>query len=327
MMIDYKVGFKYYRDNLPKQLIYIYDEIYNGILRVDDVIKFRYIGVLNFDKVWQAILLDNPLIFYVTEISIEKHLFCEYLLKPKYRFSKSSIDAYNKQIESFLVKVAPKIMADSDYHKEKQIHDILCRNLSYEEYGEDAHNILGPIINKRCVCEGFSKLAKILFDYVGISSLIISGYSANQNSVKEAHSWNIVKIDGDFYHLDTTFDKTISKTNIRYDYFNLTDDEIMRDHIFATDNNIVCGSDKYNYFNVSNVFARTRNDLKFALNQCVTNGKNSYYFKIPNPQKTNSFDVINNIVNDVLTSRHRNYTYEIIPNECQNVYEINWQFV
>ena len=47
-------------------------------------------------------------------------------------------------------------------------------------------------------------------------------------------TWNIVRIGGTYYHLDATFDNTLGKSDkvedIRYDYFNLDDKQIFKDH-------------------------------------------------------------------------------------------------
>lgn len=55
-----------------------------------------------------------------------------------------------------------------------------------------------------------------------------------EKGIKYRHTWNIVKIGGVTYHLDATFDNTLGKDNItgeiRYDYFNLPDKQIFRDH-------------------------------------------------------------------------------------------------
>ena len=52
--------------------------------------------------------------------------------------------------------------------------------------------------------------------------------------IKYRHTWNIVKVGGVYYHLDATFDNTLGKdretSEIRYDYFNLDDSQIFRDH-------------------------------------------------------------------------------------------------
>ena len=56
-----------------------------------------------------------------------------------------------------------------------------------------------------------------------------------EKGIKYRHTWNIVKIGGTYYHLDATFDNTLGKHSfgakeIRYDYFNLDDKNIFRDH-------------------------------------------------------------------------------------------------
>ena len=44
-----------------------------------------------------------------------------------------------------------------------------------------------------------------------------------EKGIKYRHTWNIVKINGTYYHLDATFDNTLGKHSfgakeIRYDY-------------------------------------------------------------------------------------------------------------
>ena len=51
-----------------------------------------------------------------------------------------------------------------------------------------------------------------------------------EKGIKYRHTWNIVKIGKKYYHLDVTFDNTLSSEDIRYDYFNLDDRNIFRDH-------------------------------------------------------------------------------------------------
>ena len=53
--------------------------------------------------------------------------------------------------------------------------------------------------------------------------------------IKYRHTWNIVQINEKYYHLDATFDNTLTRNctigeEIRYDYFNLEDKSIFRDH-------------------------------------------------------------------------------------------------
>ncbi|MFQ9053091.1 MAG: hypothetical protein ACLR5H_07895 [Oscillospiraceae bacterium] len=48
--------------------------------------------------------------------------------------------------------------------------------------------------------------------------------------MKYRHTWNVITVDGQRYHLDATFDNSLQRGTPRYDYFNLDDRHIFRDH-------------------------------------------------------------------------------------------------
>ena len=72
---------------------------------------------------------------------------------------------------------------------------------------------------------------KYLLDSCGLENYLAVGTTEDKNNEVQGHAWNIVKIDGEYYHLDATWDDTEedSAPN-RYAYFNITDDEIMITH-------------------------------------------------------------------------------------------------
>ena len=81
------------------------------------------------------------------------------------------------------------------------------------------------------VCEGIAKAVKILCDTMGIWCMIAISDANPEKRIKYRHAWNIVRIGGVCYHLDATFDNTLSNgQTIRYDYFNLDDKQMFRDH-------------------------------------------------------------------------------------------------
>ena len=84
------------------------------------------------------------------------------------------------------------------------------------------------------VCEGIAKAVKILLDALGVWCVIVLCGNNPEKGIKYRHTWNIVKIGDSTYHLDATFDNTLGKDSIsgeiRYDYFNLPDKQIFRDH-------------------------------------------------------------------------------------------------
>ncbi len=54
--------------------------------------------------------------------------------------------------------------------------------------------------------------------------------------------WNLVKIDGKWYHLDCTWDDGYGDTYF-YGYYNLTDKQIEKDHTWDPLPEIVCNTD------------------------------------------------------------------------------------
>ena len=79
---------------------------------------------------------------------------------------------------------------------------------------------------------------KVLCDALGVWCVIAICGNNPEKGIKYRHTWNIVRIGGQHYHLDATFDNTLGKHQgnaeapgeIRYDYFNLGDKAVFRDH-------------------------------------------------------------------------------------------------
>lgn len=122
----------------------------------------------------------------------------------------------------------------SEYELVKSIHDYLIDNTKYAQNENDpmVYYAYGPLIKGQGTCEGYAEAARLLFTAVGIESYFITG-TVDDNS---SHAWNIIKIGGNYYHIDVTWDDPIVtgggdvKT---YDYFNITDAEMAADHIWS----------------------------------------------------------------------------------------------
>ncbi len=123
--------------------------------------------------------------------------------------------------------------------KEKYIHDFICENITYDKLKKPySHEIIGPLGQGVGVCEGIAKSVKVLCDALGVWCVIAICGNNPEKGIKYRHTWNIVRIGGQHYHLDATFDNTLGKHQgnaeapgeIRYDYFNLGDKAVFRDH-------------------------------------------------------------------------------------------------
>jgi len=95
--------------------------------------------------------------------------------------------------------------------------------------------ICGCLLNGKAVCEGYARTIQYLLQKCGVECAEAVGYVRAQSGVRgELHAWNILKIDGEYYYLDTTWDdrsntvQTVKKTDLGFSYFGVTTEELIR---------------------------------------------------------------------------------------------------
>ena len=114
-----------------------------------------------------------------------------------------------------------------NYQKIKTIHNYLVDTIEYETDLSKNHlyDIYGALVQKRCVCEGYSKAFQYLMNEIGIENTIVIGIGTNSKNQTESHAWNYIQLNDNWYAIDVTWDDPIIKgggklTNkARYEYF------------------------------------------------------------------------------------------------------------
>lgn len=220
--------------------------------------------------------LDCPEIFYVVAFKYRFFKDSDNVeMIPEYLFDKGRIKEHQKAMNARITKLARPAQSMSEWEKELYIHDFICSNVRYDKLKKPySHEIIGPLGQGVSVCEGIAKTVKILCDTLGIWCMIAISDSNPDKKIKYRHAWNIVKIGGAFYHLDATFDNTLGHGDIiRYDYFNLDDKQIFRDHEPVMYRTPPCGSGDHFYYREKKLsFTKTEEVQKRAL-QAIRKGK------------------------------------------------------
>lgn len=129
-------------------------------------------------------------------------------------------------------RLARPAQAFTEWEKERYIHDFICTQVRYDKLKKPySHEIIGPLGQGVGVCEGIAKSVKALCNQLGLWCIVVISENAPEKEIKYRHAWNVVRIGGRYYHLDATFDNSVGTPElIRYDYFNLEDRRIFRDH-------------------------------------------------------------------------------------------------
>lgn len=140
------------------------------------------------------------------------------------------------------------------------IHDWLAYTVAYDfelaargdaaNANDDAFGLTGVFVNRKAVCDGFSKAMCLLCGIEGIPCLRVTGSYVGDDGEEVAHAWNKVKIDGVWYNVDATMDNWHAFVgNTRYDVFNhgyfLLSDEAISDEL--TGRHAQSDTDEENY--------------------------------------------------------------------------------
>lgn len=112
----------------------------------------------------------------------------------------------------------------TDYAKIKKIYQYMGTNFTYDRTLTKYTDYDG-LTTGSMVCQGYALLTYKLMWKSGIPCRIVVGISSN-----ESHGWNIVKLDGKWYNLDTTWDSKDEGTPMYWRYF-LRSNEDFIDHL------------------------------------------------------------------------------------------------
>jgi len=123
----------------------------------------------------------------------------------------------------------------SDYEKELAVHDWMIAWAEYDQAAlsslpgaqptPDSDNPYGFFTGRAAICTGYTSTFQLLMDLLGIECLTVEGTAYNGT---EDHAWNMVRLDGDWYCVDVTWDDPVSSTPVSpaaaHMYFNVTSD-------------------------------------------------------------------------------------------------------
>lgn len=140
-------------------------------------------------------------------------------------------------------KIIESIITDdmTEVQKVRAIHDWLVLNLEYDTeltrfYQYEA------LRDRKTVCQGYALLAYDLLERAGIRAYVVTGDVHPERALgtpedQRGHAWNMVRVDGVWYHLDVTWDDPVPdrKGVVQYDHFLVSDSFIAESRQFDQD--------------------------------------------------------------------------------------------
>ena len=225
---------------------------------------------------------QNPYANPITAVSARTATDGETYLMPKYEYSASDWASKQAAIAKEADKLSNEIFDGQQSAKEKV--DALWtwyeNNTKYDDdalnyavsHGmtdiagfEDSFNAYGILCKKVGVCNSYALVTTLLLNNNGVDCKVLTG---DLSGVK--HAWNLVTIDGEYYWLDNTNNKTnsgieylllTSTTDVAKSAGYTLEDDCEIDSILRGANNYTATNNKYDYYSNNNLEVSSIDDI------------------------------------------------------------------
>lgn len=254
-------GLKYYAyEKLSEEDRVVYTEILSILTSLSKDTKVSSKDPEQIEKAFNYVMLDHPELFYLTGYSFTKYMrgsnIEKITLSGNYTMNASEAEEKKRAVDAYVDKcLAGYDGTADDYARVKYVYEYLIKNTEYDMSAQNNQNILSVVTDGRTVCQGYAKAMQLILNKMGVFCILCEGIVKGT----EAHVWNVVKINGNYYHVDATWgdasymieDKTgnFEAPEINYDYLCVTDDDIKKTHVIK--DAIVypeCNSMEENYY-------------------------------------------------------------------------------
>ena len=260
----------------------IYKQIYSCLANMRENVVVSTKDTDMIDKCFNYCIMDHPEIFFVngysTKITKIANMITEIRISGRYTMSSSMVESKRAQINDLVKEIlADAPQDDSDYEKAKYVFEYIVNNTTYNLDAEDNQNICSVFLNKESVCQGYSMAVKYLLDRLDVPCAVVYG-EVNDTP----HAWNLVKLDGTYCYIDSTWgdqsfksaEKDDVENGINYNYFGCNDDILNATHDLSSPAKLPeCTSlDKY-YYVMEGLFFRSADTerLKAVFNNQISN--------------------------------------------------------
>ena len=283
--IVYEFDTKYFIKKLDEKMLDCFLQMYDAVQHFDVTARFTetlpsddldtLMFLLNYDCP-ELIQLNgdySPIYTDETEENVSGVYFT-------YNMSEEDFNIHTDELQMFFENLKVDTDAMDELEKEKYVYDMIFRECVYDDENAYSGTVWGTLINHIGRCEGICKSFMWCMRELDIECMCVSGIPKWETSARySGHSWNIVRINDEYYQLDLTIDNVkerfLDDNHANYGFFNVTDDFNNQTHeIYAFYENIgvpVCDSEEMNYHKMNGLFVLADEDIEEQVKNILEN--------------------------------------------------------
>lgn len=152
-----------------------------------------------------------------------------------YLTTKSQEEYIDSEVERILSEITYPEM--NDHQKLKAVHDYIVASVAYDQTHEN-RCAYSALYYGTTVCSGYTLLGCRMLEELDIECKYVTGFAG------EPHAWNLVNLDGNWFHLDMTWNDPVPDVpgRVLYDYYNLSDIQMQSTHTWDAGDYPVAGT-------------------------------------------------------------------------------------
>ena len=221
--------------------------------------------------------------------------------------SDAGLNDKDKETLKLASDVLKEIITDdmSDYDKEKAVYDWLVKNIGQDKglltvipsSGKDSDNPYGVLKYHDAVCVGYATTFRLFMQMMDIECMVV-------HNTEMYHSWDLVKLDGKWYHTDVYTDAETGN----YANFNMNDDIASISHDWNTDFFPVADGSKYCYAFMNKEEAKDIFDIPAAVKKQLDAQNLAFAIGFNKQPVNDDAGVVNTIMNSLSDRINVDYT-------------------
>ncbi len=229
-----------------------YSQILDAIKSFDTQVTLSLVNPKEAMKLYFDVYFDYPELFYASpQLGYGGALFNS-MLQLKYIYSNSEIIRRQNIINRCLSEITRLVSGVfDDFKKANIIIEYIARKTSYAINNEYNQNASAVFCDNVAQCTGYAKALQLALEHVNIPAILVQGEGNG-----EKHAWNIIGINGKYYHVDVTFLDGINNNSndLRIkQYLFYTDDMMRKNHKWKKEEYPVCDdASLVNKLNINN---------------------------------------------------------------------------
>lgn len=259
-------------------------------ISIDDAIEPRSVPASEIESlidrvfsVYQTLFLEHPEFFYLNgsiNVSYSKEGQQGYLVsmtvKPVYWEKFADLDDSKlakmiNDVEAVVSQVSADIRSQTGvpWQQLLLLHDWLVSHIVYDStLNQQTNNMYSALIEGSTLCQGYAQSFQLIAQRMGFTVVMVMG-----DADGIGHAWNVVKLDGKYYHVDVTFDDPLpdggSAGPVEHVYFLRSDSQLAENHVWDKNSAPACPDDSARYYTENDLTVASMNDLTQAIDDFV----------------------------------------------------------